>query len=146
LRAPVDGPGPGREALDRMVRDHPPERRLDLVVERGREAGLLPRDLPAERFRSLYRLFRAHLRAFHRYRPDPYAGPVLFLRATGRPEGRPALLKPWRRLAEGGLSVLEVPGDHHSVLRPPGVRALAETLGATLGRLAETTRGGQAHG
>jgi thioesterase domain-containing protein len=34
----------------------------------------------------------------------------------------------WRELAAGGLLVQTVPGDHHTMVRQPNVRALAEGL------------------
>ncbi|TBL45457.1 amino acid adenylation domain-containing protein [Verrucosispora sp. SN26_14.1] len=37
-------------------------------------------------------------------------------------------LAQWRRLADGGVTIHRVPGDHRSAVRPPHVRALASTL------------------
>jgi hypothetical protein len=34
----------------------------------------------------------------------------------------------WQRLAMDGVTILEVPGDHNSMLREPGVRILAEQI------------------
>ncbi len=38
----------------------------------------------------------------------------------------------WGGLAEGGVEVDEIPGDHYSILREPNVQALADRLRETL--------------
>lgn len=62
--------------------------------------------------------------SWHRPRPTP--APLVLVRAVDQP------LSPdpeaWRLCAPSGLTVLEVPGDHHSMLAPPHVDRLAEVL------------------
>jgi thioesterase domain-containing protein len=49
--------------------------------------------------------------------------------AAGHPE-EPAL--GWDRLAAGGVEIEPIPGGHQDVVRPPGVRVVAEGLRARL--------------
>ncbi|ACC76009.1 acetoacetate--CoA ligase [Paraburkholderia phymatum] len=64
-----------------------------------------------------------------RYRPLPYdAGPILYVRATSRLDehGDPMLL--WRRVARGGLAIVEVPGSHDDLVVEPNLRIVAALL------------------
>ncbi|RYZ42467.1 MAG: non-ribosomal peptide synthetase [Myxococcaceae bacterium] len=80
-----------------------------------------------EQFQALYRVFENNLHALWKYTPGHYGGRVTLLRAseTQVPTGADG---GWGPLAAGGVEVREVPGDHHSILRAPGVDALAEEL------------------
>jgi thioesterase domain-containing protein len=74
-----------------------------------------------------------NLRALQRYEPRPLDAKVLLLRARDgliRKLGDPML--GWGGLARS-LEAREVPGDHHSLLAPPAVEALAAELARALG-------------
>jgi thioesterase domain-containing protein len=82
-----------------------------------------------EELRVLLEVARANLRAVAQYNPEPYEGRVVLLRA--RDARRGVEVEPthgWGRITASGLSVEEVSGDHHGVLRAPHVRELAERL------------------
>ncbi|MGH3862638.1 SDR family NAD(P)-dependent oxidoreductase [Actinokineospora sp.] len=78
-------------------------------------------------------------RVAERYRPRPYGGPVLLLRATD-PHPLTTTLDPrylredealgWDELCSD-LRVVRVPGDHLSMIDPPGVTTLAAALAET---------------
>jgi thioesterase domain-containing protein len=90
---------------------------------RGRSvigAGAAPwQELPVE---ELSAVFAANLRAADGYRPAAQAVPLLVLRAAeGDPRGRDR----WGGLAHGPFLERQLPGDHYSLLRPPGVERLA---------------------
>jgi thioesterase domain-containing protein/acyl carrier protein len=74
-------------------------------------------------------------RASDRYRPAPYAGPVLLFRNTHQP---PAGLYDsvhdlgWGALTAGPLSVHDVPGRHGEELGAPHVSLVARVLGDAL--------------
>jgi amino acid adenylation domain-containing protein/non-ribosomal peptide synthase protein (TIGR01720 family) len=105
------------------------EERLRTLWTRAREARLLPSGAGLEELRALLEVARANLRAVARYNPPPYEGRVVLLRA--RDARRGAEVEPthgWARLVSSGLSVEDVPGDHHGVLRAPHVGELAERL------------------
>jgi thioesterase domain-containing protein/acyl carrier protein len=65
------------------------------------------------------------------YRPLPYDGPMLILRATEEPTSR--FLDPsggWSGVALGGLDIRKVVGDHLSIFQGEGVIAIAEHIRA----------------
>ena len=66
------------------------------------------------------------------YRPRPYAGRTLFLQASDEPAPHIASLLGWDQLAERGLDVRPVPGDHTNFLEGANAAAVAEVLGAAL--------------
>jgi thioesterase domain-containing protein len=69
-----------------------------------------------------------------RYRPRPWPGPVTLFRASDQPDPRLPLDLGWAPLAEGGVEVFEVPGDHYSIFGEPNIQILAERLHARLER------------
>lgn len=85
-----------------------------------------------EPLRRLLDVFKANVRAFRRYRPAPYPGPVtLFRPAEAESPSDPTL--GWSALAPR-VDIEIVPGDHITALAEPHVRALAERLRARIDR------------
>jgi aspartate racemase len=77
--------------------------------------------------RSLWDLKEITYRAARNYHPRFYPGRVILFRASERdPESDPFL--GWDPVAGGGIAVHEVPGNHVTLLKEPGVRLLAEEL------------------
>jgi thioesterase domain-containing protein len=66
------------------------------------------------------------------YRPRPWPGPVTLFRASAQPDPRLPWDLGWTPLAEGGVEVYELPGDHDLVFREENIRVLAEQLRARL--------------
>jgi acyl transferase domain-containing protein/thioesterase domain-containing protein len=63
------------------------------------------------------------------YVPEPYDGSVVLFRCLNRIDTDPPDSSHiWRRLVRGGVTILEVPGDHNSMLREPGVGVLAKQM------------------
>jgi thioesterase domain-containing protein len=91
-----------------------------------------------EQLHRLLRVFKANVRAFKRYRPRPYPGPITLFRvaaAAGEPDDA-AAFEPtlgWGALSPWPVEVEIVPGDHISALAEPHVRILAERLAARIG-------------
>jgi aspartate racemase len=107
-----------------------PQPRLAFKTWFRRRVLLLPflftnRPIPS-RWRRRYHLERLGL-AVPRYRPGPYPGPLVLVRASQHWVGRPPDLG-WGPLVEGEVKVVEVPGSHESILQAPAVRILAERL------------------
>lgn len=77
----------------------------------------------ADNFRQARRSSR---RALARYRPAPYAGPVLFVRIAGhRPQQG---LFGWEGLVHGDVKEADIPFSSHGVLAEPVVRDVAQLL------------------
>jgi thioesterase domain-containing protein len=63
------------------------------------------------------------------YVPGAFDGTIVLFRCLNRLETDPPdSSRIWRRLARGGVTILEVPGDHNSILREPGVSVLAQQI------------------
>jgi thioesterase domain-containing protein/acyl carrier protein len=75
------------------------------------------------------RLMEIHVRAMMDYAPAPYAGQVHLFRVAGRSLTRtPDPWNGWGALAEGGVTVHIVAGQHNNILEPPHVDSLAAAL------------------
>ncbi|HYG61231.1 MAG TPA: amino acid adenylation domain-containing protein, partial [Thermoanaerobaculia bacterium] len=112
--------------------DESAESHLRRVHERGLAAGLFPPDLGADDVVRLFAVFRANLKAMSGYRGGSYGGPLLLLRAGEGVSGAAADLG-WGRLATGPLEIVDLPGDHYSILRSPAVDELSSRITAVLG-------------
>jgi thioesterase domain-containing protein len=114
------------------LRRRDPEERLRWAVEEARARGAL-NGLDLDQARRLSGVLAANMAALLRYRPEPWPGRAVFYRAAERRQGDPDHPElPWVRLARGGVEVVEVPGDHQSMHRPPQVVAMARHLRAAL--------------
>ena len=106
--------------------------RLRKAVAAAKEAGLLPADYPPEKAHRLFEVRRHNIRMGERWQPAPYPGNVHLLRAEERADEAaddPTFgWEPWA----GSVSVVEVPGNHQSLVRSPHVRTLAKRLGDLL--------------
>ena len=94
-----------------------------------RATGHAPADVEPELLENLRRVFESNLHAAWNYSPRPYAGSLVSFEASesSREHG-------WERLVSGGVEVHRLAGDHYSILRDPGVGALAAGLSACLER------------
>ncbi|HEY0093057.1 MAG TPA: hypothetical protein VGB96_01980, partial [Archangium sp.] len=92
----------------------------------NREAALPEREV-------YFRLFRNNAEAMLRYAPEPYAGRVVFFRASERDETTPHHPEyAWIGLARGGIEIHEVPGNHLTMMAEPHVPHLAKRLQESL--------------
>jgi amino acid adenylation domain-containing protein len=116
------------------------EQRTSYLMERARQFAIeaVGPDAGTKLAARLTDVHLANLRSLDVYRPQPYAGPVYLLRAQDEIEAEevPAWLRHarqrpdlgWSALAGGELRVVEVPGHHWSMVRPPHVTMLARAL------------------
>jgi thioesterase domain-containing protein len=104
---------------------------LTRILEIGHAAGALAPAIELRDIRRLFEHFRANRRALAGYQPAPYPGPAVLFRSGDRV----ARLKPgedpslgWGDWITGGLQILDLPGDHYSILRGTSVQELAARL------------------
>ncbi len=74
------------------------------------------------------------LTSANRYRPPPYRGEVLLLRAEDAERDWDGA-SGWRDVVKGRLTVLDVPGDHVGMLKSPHVEQLGQALTSALKRV-----------
>ncbi|HEX7239284.1 MAG TPA: alpha/beta fold hydrolase, partial [Longimicrobiaceae bacterium] len=121
------GPEEELRELREVLRVLPDGERIARFTEWMRGAAPdLPVPDPAEVPRRLA-VYRATSRAVAEYGAAPYPGRITVLRASHGPPGDDPRLR-WSRLSTEPLEVRTVPGTHHSIVREPGVRALADAL------------------
>ena len=131
------------------------DEQLAEVLRRAQLRGLAPEQMRHDEARHRLARLAGHIEARKRYVPLPYAGRVTLFRARQQllaagPERNPRLADAvrqglprvadlemgWGELAAQGVEVHELPGNHFSMLRPPNVSILAETLRDCLSRVA----------
>lgn len=75
--------------------------------------------------------------AIESYDPRPYDGRMLIIRAKDNPFDSAQAVATglgWQDVAQGGFDVVDVPGNHLSILEEPGVLDVAAALAAALAR------------
>lgn len=118
------------------------EAQLSLLHERLMATGVLPQGSALQYLRGFIAVYQANLGATYRARPLPPATRILLLRAR---DEQPAGLSPeqfdavraapdlgWQAALGQAPRVVEVPGDHLTMLRAPQVQRLAEAIHAFL--------------
>jgi len=101
---------------------------------------LFPPDVDLARARAYLELFRTNARARRKYLPQVYQGAVTLFRpfmqftlppsdGSARSERIARLIqdptKGWGELAAGGVKVVEIPGNHQTMVGKPHVETLA---------------------
>lgn len=90
----------------------------------------IPSELDWDQRQRFIEVFKSHIQAAHIYRPQPYAGKVtLFLSS----EDEVAVDSEnstggWGKLANKGVEIHRVPGNHYTMMSKPHVQVLAEQL------------------
>jgi thioesterase domain-containing protein len=110
------------------LRQIPEPERLGLLFAAAREAGALPEGLGEEQARMLLRAGEADVDALRAYRPEPYDGPVLLVRAGRR--GTDDL--GWGALASSGIEIAPFDAEHSGLLVEPVLGDLARLLRSRL--------------
>ncbi|HYN21283.1 MAG TPA: thioesterase domain-containing protein, partial [Thermoanaerobaculia bacterium] len=109
------------------------DEQISYGFEKARKAGKLPEGFNEEGSRRMVRVVQSNVAALYAYRPQPYAGRMIFFRAEERRSidpPRPEIA--WIDLARGGCDVLLVPGNHETMHESPNVLKMAERLRAQL--------------
>ncbi|MGW5446791.1 hybrid non-ribosomal peptide synthetase/type I polyketide synthase [Streptomyces asiaticus] len=93
---------------------------------------VLPPDIDADTLGAIFERFARNFRALLSSAPRPYQGAVRFFRAQdGAPQ---AAVTAWQSLFPDGSRVIDLPGDHYTVMRQPQLTRLAKELARWLGR------------
>ncbi|XXT21833.1 amino acid adenylation domain-containing protein [Sorangium sp. So ce429] len=110
-----------------VLRRLPGEHQIHHLLAQARRAQVLPHDIDAPTIGAYIERFKRNFRALLSYRPKPYAGDVLLIRAKKQ---EPRITEGWQSLARGRSAVITIPGDHYSIMREPAVQTWADRLRA----------------
>ncbi len=118
------------------LRALPEEEQVPLLYQRARAVNWLLPDVTLEQFRHFVKMLKVQADAWRRYEPQPYPGRITLFRAQEQPpESPPERDMGWAALAQGGVEVVDVPGDHLGMLQEPHVQALAQEMRRCLEQL-----------
>jgi acyl transferase domain-containing protein/thioesterase domain-containing protein/NADP-dependent 3-hydroxy acid dehydrogenase YdfG/acyl carrier protein len=82
-----------------------------------------------EQARHLVHVWKKNAEAMYNYKLRPYPGRIAFFRARERSDWLPPHPEsPWVEVAEQGIDIHLAPGGHETMLAPPHVQMLADTL------------------
>ena len=95
--------------------------------------GLIPAELTAERFETLFAVYRDNLHAMLTHTVGHYDGDALLLQAGQPPAGRAAVHGLGWEAAVARLQVQRVEGDHYTQMGAANARAIAARLGFGFG-------------
>jgi thioesterase domain-containing protein len=117
-----------------------PDERLFYAVERARAENIVPPGFELQDARRMLAVCHAHQQALHGYVPRIYPDRICLFRA--REPQAPAAETPegvhrsptlgWESFCAEPLDVIDVPGDHVSIMSEPHVIVLAERLRSRL--------------
>ncbi|HYC91742.1 MAG TPA: amino acid adenylation domain-containing protein [Thermoanaerobaculia bacterium] len=111
------------------------DERLDLIMSTARGSDLLDPDMTAAQFRRLYETYEANVRMYGRYEPRVYDGRIHLFSATEQvvqAEHVRDAAHGWNALSAKDVEVIEVPGNHHTVVVEPLVGRIGTRLNALL--------------
>jgi thioesterase domain-containing protein len=109
------------------LKDLPPDERLPALLAAAQRIGALPKGAGADQARTLLRVYRTNVEAARTYRPQPYAGRVLLVRATeGLAQTDPLL--GWGDRLRGEVEVLDAEGNHYTILQGEMLRGIGRYL------------------
>jgi amino acid adenylation domain-containing protein len=121
-----------------------PDRLFDAILRRAIEARIVPAESSPQLIRRLYEIFHANSHAVLNYRHESLDRDITLLRST---EQLPAVAahvhrvvgsrftsptNGWERLAPRSLTVIDVPGDHLSMMSEPNIADVAAKLEAAM--------------
>jgi acyl transferase domain-containing protein/thioesterase domain-containing protein/acyl carrier protein len=111
--------------LQKMTHD---EQLLYFLNQKEVANKILP-DLTLPHVQQLLNLFKVHSQAMLNYEPKIYPGKIIFFRASERDAfNSPHPERGWLNLADKGVEIQEIPGNHITMNTLPMVQVLADKL------------------
>jgi len=115
------------------LRGMEPDERMRYVMAEARRIEWLAPDITLEQFRHFVNILKTHEQAWRSYRPASYPGQITLFRTANQPaEVSQERDLGWARLAQAGVTVYDVAGDHNSMLHTPYVEQLSAQLTACI--------------
>jgi thioesterase domain-containing protein len=113
------------EELLAQLKQLSPEKQATLMLGQARKDHLLTDEKSLSR---LFGVFSANANALARYNPGAYQGHAIVIQAEQRESGARQPASAWQSLFSQPLEVIDLPGNHYTLLTTPGVGRLANYL------------------
>ncbi|MBI3773020.1 MAG: amino acid adenylation domain-containing protein [Gammaproteobacteria bacterium] len=110
-----------------ILRALPNESMLEYVLNEAKAIDVLPRDADIDQFSRYFEVYIANGIALQLYFPPAESLPVLLVRAVDEPEDYGPSLG-WTELVLDTLQIVELPGDHNSIMYAPQAKAVAAMI------------------
>jgi amino acid adenylation domain-containing protein len=109
------------------------EQELTRLLDRAKSKGLIPPELSPAHVSHLIKVYSTNVEATSYYQPQTIpVKPTLFKASERLQEHSTDPTLGWATYCPNGVEVLSVPGNHFSIVREPGVQALAEKLRSSI--------------
>ncbi len=101
------------------------------VFKKAKKAKIIPRFIKLKQFSHYILINQTQTQAWLRYKMQPYDGNmILFRSAENRNQGPEDM--GWSKFIRGNIKIIDVDGDHLSMLKEPNVQKVAEGIIKTL--------------
>ena len=107
------------------------EEMFKFVFKKAKKAKIIPRFIRLKEFSHYIRINQAQTQAWLRYQMQPVKQDMSLFRSEENKDANPADLG-WSKFIDGDISIIDVPGDHLSMLKEPHVQELAAKLNLSL--------------
>ncbi|MBX7218450.1 MAG: amino acid adenylation domain-containing protein [Blastocatellia bacterium] len=105
------------------------ETRLAQVLRAAKASNIMPPDADLQQMSGLFRVYKANIRAVQNYIPQSYPSHITLFRASERSFARPFdQSMGWSDLTNQPVEILDVPGDHYTILAEPNLEFFAKLL------------------
>ena len=109
------------------------EEQLAYILEQAKLQNIIPSEVGVQQMQNLYRVYHATGWATYDYQARPYLGAIhLFNASQPSMELDTDATLGWKDLVKGQIEVHQIPGDHYSIIREPGVGLLTQKLAVCL--------------
>jgi acyl transferase domain-containing protein/thioesterase domain-containing protein len=106
-----------------------PAEQLNYFLEQMKINNLLPPDIEHQQLRCLAEVFKNNAKAMLKYVPQVYSSQIVIFKAHDSISSELSnQTLGWEELSSEPLEVVNVPGDHYTMLRLPHIQVLAEKL------------------
>ena len=119
--------GKSLQIAPESLRALPPEEMFDHVLTAAKAIQVVPADADSAQLQRYFEVYIANGIALQTYFPPPAPIPVLLVRAIDEQEDYGPTLG-WSELAPSTLTMLDLPGDHNSIMYAPQASAVAKAI------------------
>ncbi len=113
-----------------------PNEQLNYFLEQAKRANLIPPDVGLPQLRGLLQVFKSNIQAASRYVAQVYPNRIILLRASDRVSSElNDLTLGWDKLSSEPLEILNIPGNHYTMLGLPHIQILTERLRSYLAQV-----------